>query len=182
MNVNFNLISTNLTPEEHTAAVDAVKAVEALLPFAVTLPPDEKDALPGTGVKNNEFISKAYEYAKKNPDLVPQFLDMAEFEKDAILTGQLQVLKDHMVPLLDKLSDTHMLAGSEAYNAARVFYHHVKNAAKMNVPGASAIAKELGKRFKISKSTDSTDSSGQDQGTTEPAASPLPEENVVENA
>jgi len=43
--------------------------------------------------------------------------------------------------------------GSEAYSSARIFYHHVKNAARGNIPGASAIAKELSKRFKIAKPT-----------------------------
>lgn len=31
--------------------------------------------------------------------------------------------------------------------AARLVYHHIKNAALANVPGASAIAEELGKLY-----------------------------------
>jgi hypothetical protein len=40
-----------------------------------------------------------------------------------------------------------MLAGSEAYIAALAYYNSVKQAAKMNVPGARAIYDDLSKRF-----------------------------------
>jgi hypothetical protein len=55
---------------------------------------------------------------------------------------------DHLVPLVDKIKDTYALVSSEAYSGSRVAYHNIKNAAKMNIPGASAIADELGKLFK----------------------------------
>lgn len=40
-----------------------------------------------------------------------------------------------------------MISASEAYMAARLFYHHIKNAARANVPGASAITEELSKLY-----------------------------------
>jgi hypothetical protein len=149
MSVNFNLISASLSDEDRESVINSIKAIESMIPFAVTLPAEEKLAMPGIGVKTVEFIDKSYEYASKNPGLVPQFLDMAEFEKDAYLARQLQSIMHHLVPLVDKLSDTYALVGSEAYSSARVFYHHTKNAARANIPGASSIAKELGKRFRV---------------------------------
>jgi hypothetical protein len=49
---------------------------------------------------------------------------------------------------VDKIKDTYALVSSEAYSGSRIAYHHFRNAAKMNVPGASAIADELGILFK----------------------------------
>ncbi len=170
MNVNFNLISATLAPEDQGTVIDNIKSIEALLPFAVTLPTEVKMGLARAGVKKVDFIDKSYDYLVKNPNLSPNYLDMAEFEKDAVLLKQLQEVMNHLVPLVNKLSDTYALVGSEAYNAARVFYHHAKNAARINVPGASAIAKELGKHFQQSRSPkgeekqDTTDSN--DTGTT----------------
>ena len=36
MSVNFNLISAELTDENHAAIINNVKGIEALLPFAIT--------------------------------------------------------------------------------------------------------------------------------------------------
>lgn len=166
MSVNFNLISTSLSDEAHAAIIDSIKAIETQIPFAVTLPTEEKLTLPRMSMKTIDFIEKAYEYAVKNPSLVPQFLDMAEFEKDAKLSKQIQIIMNHLVPLLDKLSDTFALVGTEAYSSSRIFYHHIKNASFANVPGASAVHKELGKTFKITKPTQKS-SSEEDTDTAE---------------
>ncbi|MCP5103981.1 MAG: hypothetical protein GY950_11410 [bacterium] len=168
MSVNFNLISAVLSEEDHGTIITNVKGIESLLPFAITLPAEEKLAMPGVGVQTIDFISKSFDYAVKNPELPPNYLDMAEFGRDVTLAIQLQILMNHLVPLVNKLSDTYALVACEAYSASRIFYHHVKNAAFANVPGASAIAKELGKRFKVSKSTGSSSDNGQ------PPALPAP--------
>ena len=157
MSVNFNLVSATLSDEDHGSIINSIKAIESLIPFAVTLPADEKVSMPGIGVKTIEFIDKSFEYASKNPNLVPQFLDMGEYEKDTKLVKQLQLVMDHLVPLTAKLSDTFALVGAEAYGSSRIFYHHTKNAARGNVAGASAVAKELSKRFKVVKTKSTSD-------------------------
>lgn len=151
MSVNFNLISAELTDENHAAIINGVKGIEALIPFAVTLPTEVKATLTGAGPTRIDFASKTYEYLLKNPLLQPGYMDMAEFEKDINMTKKLQDVLNHLIPLVNKLSDTFTLAGTEAYSSSRVAYHHVKNAASANVPGASAVAKELGKLFKAVK-------------------------------
>jgi hypothetical protein len=47
----------------------------------------------------------------------------------------------------ENASDTEMTAGSEAYQAALVFYKSVKMAAAQDVPGAKAVYEELKTRF-----------------------------------
>ncbi|MCX6582156.1 MAG: hypothetical protein NT166_18455 [Candidatus Aminicenantes bacterium] len=158
MSVNFNLISATLDEDVHAGIITDVKAIEAKLPFAVTLPTEEKVSMRGIGLKSMDFMDKCYEYAVKNPELSPKHINMVEFEKDLKLAKQLQVLMQHLVPLVDKLKDTHMIVTYEAYNAARSFYQHMKNAANSNIPGTSAIAKELGKRFHVVRSTSTTNS------------------------
>jgi hypothetical protein len=171
MSVNYNLISAELSAEDQAAIINSVKGIEALLPFAITLPSDERATFPGVGINRIAFCEKAYEYAVANPELAPSYLNMAEFEKDAKLVKQLQALTNHLVPLVDKLKDTWSVVGAEAFNSARVFYHHVKNAASANVPGASAIAKELGKHFKKGAYNTSTPE--------EETETPEPQENAV---
>jgi hypothetical protein len=49
--------------------------------------------------------------------------------------------------LEEGVDDTEMAAGSEAYQAALVFYHSVKTAADQDIPGAKAVYEELRTRF-----------------------------------
>jgi hypothetical protein len=49
--------------------------------------------------------------------------------------------------LSEKLDDTTMEAGSEAFSAALVFYNAVKAAAKAGVPGMKVVADDLQARF-----------------------------------
>jgi hypothetical protein len=49
--------------------------------------------------------------------------------------------------LHENVDDTTMVAGSEAYQAALVFYNSVKMAARQDISGAKAVYEELKKRF-----------------------------------
>ncbi len=154
MRVHFNMLSDTMPPEDHTAALTGIKTVESLIAsFALTLPPEERMHMARVGVKAIDFSGKSYDYGIKNPELVPKYLDMNEFGNDITLTDQLGELINHMVPLVDKLIDTHAVVAAESYAQGRILYHHIKNAANANVPGAAAIAKELAKTFDIPKST-----------------------------
>ena len=42
-----------------------------------------------------------------------------------------------------------MMAGSEAYNAALVFYNSAKGASRVNVPGSEAVYSDLQQRFAV---------------------------------
>ena len=52
MSVNFNLVSATLSDEDHGSIINSIKAIESLIPFAVTLPADEKVSMPGIGVNH----------------------------------------------------------------------------------------------------------------------------------
>jgi hypothetical protein len=147
MTFQTNVISAELTDEALNNSIASIKQVESNVSFALTYPVDDRITLPRIGPKIVEFTEKAYEYMDKNPQLKPDFIDGVEFGKDVKLTRQVQILRNHLVPLVEKLNNTHSISAAEAYMAARLFYHHVKNAAKANIPGASAIAEELGKLF-----------------------------------
>jgi len=52
-----------------------------------------------------------------------------------------------LTQLYNGLDDTTMEAGAESYVNALSYYNSVKQAAKMNIPGAKAIYDDLKKRF-----------------------------------
>lgn len=114
------------------------------------------------GDKSLSFVGKALEYARQNPAVVPPYIDVNEFERDLNLYVQLTKLLYPLHQLVEKLDDTTMQTGSEAYSAALLFYNAVKGAARAGVPGVKNIVDDLQTRFpgRKNKNADVTSPSG----------------------
>jgi hypothetical protein len=143
-NQHVQVIPSTVLTEAQTK-VDGVKALFA--PYMLALTPAERRELPKMGEKTIGFVEKAYDFAQKNPNLVPPYLEMAAFGVDFADAHSLWTLLNTVQQLEQVLDDTEMIAGSEAYQAALVFYHSVKTAAAQDVPGAKAVYDELKTRF-----------------------------------
>lgn len=144
---NENQLSHELNAQDLKEILNALQLIQTKLGFLVNLTPEERQAYPKMGDKTVAFVGKALEYAKDNQEFVPNYMDMQEFEKDMNLLGQLQKILRPIRKLEEGLSDTIMLAGSESYTAARVFYNSVKNARELNVTGVDTIYQDLQERF-----------------------------------
>jgi hypothetical protein len=131
-----------------TQAQTKINEVAALLaPYVVALTPAERHELPKMGEKTIRFVEKAYDFAQQNPNLVPPYLDIAAFGVDFGDAHGLWTLVNSIRQLNENTGDTEMVAGSEAYQAALVFYKSVKMAAAQDIPGAKAVYEELKTRF-----------------------------------
>jgi hypothetical protein len=133
------------------------QANSLLLPYATPLTPDERRIIAKMGEKTLSFVEKSHEFALQNPNLVPPFLDMAAFDIDFADAHNLWTVLLVSQQIHENLDDTTMVAGSEAYQAALVFYNSVKMAARQDVPGAKAVYEELKKRFPRNKRKNSND-------------------------
>jgi hypothetical protein len=118
-----------------------------LLPYVTPLTAAERRTLLKTGEKTLSFVEKAHEFAVHNPALCPPYLDMAAFNIDFVDAHNLTTLNNSTLQLHEYTDDTDMVAGSEAFQAALVFYNSVKVAAMHDVPCAKAVYEELRKRF-----------------------------------
>jgi hypothetical protein len=99
------------------------------------------------GEKTISFVEKAYDFARQNPGLVPLYLGLDAFGVDFADARGLWTLLNSIQQLEEAIDDTEMTAGSEAYQAALVFYKSVKMAAAQDIPGAKAVYDELKTRF-----------------------------------
>ncbi|MDR1182043.1 MAG: hypothetical protein LBL13_08720 [Bacteroidales bacterium] len=138
------------------------RACELLLPYVTPLTPEERHALPKTGEKTFGFVEKSFELANQNSKLCPTYFDMAGFRIDIEDMIALLALSNLARQLFEYIDDTAMVAGSEAYQAALIFYNCAKVAARQNVPGAKAVYEVLQPRFpgpkpKNSKTTPESD-------------------------
>jgi GrpB-like predicted nucleotidyltransferase (UPF0157 family) len=72
---------------------------------------------------------------------------MPAFDTDMTDATGLRTLHISAKQLSDDIDDTAMTAGSEAYQAALVFYNAVKAAAAQDIPGAKEVYADLKTRF-----------------------------------
>jgi hypothetical protein len=144
-----NRISASIAEADKTAITTHIAGIKTKLigVLLFNLSADERQALPKMGDKSLSFTGKAFEYAKQNPALVPSFLDIIEADKDYVLANDLFKIYQELLTLVVSIEDAIMVSGSEAYDAAKIFYAAVKGAARSNVAGANAIADDLKTRY-----------------------------------
>jgi len=143
-----NLISFNMNTEDESAINAAIQVLqEKLMPHLLSLTPEERQEMAKMGDKTVAFVTKSLEYAGQKPEIVPQYINNDEFEKDVNGVSKLREFYQPIEGICNALSDTIMVAGSEAYSAALSVYHSIKDAAKRGVPGAQTIYDDLKQRF-----------------------------------
>jgi hypothetical protein len=143
-----NLISLKFNDGELQEIKNAINILRTkLMPKLITLSADDKKELPKMGDKTVAFVTKALEYCKSNPELVPQFLDVNEFSIDVDAVNMMRQMEQPLEQIFDSLSDTLILSGSEAFQAALIFYKSVKTAMASNIQNAGTIYNDLSGRF-----------------------------------
>jgi len=143
-----NLFELNIPAADLQNVQAAVQTLTTTLaPHLISLSAETRRELPKMGDKSLAFVRKAREYAANNPDLMPAYLSLPMFEADLSGVDTLTNLLRQLQPLIDNLEDSLILGGSEAYQAALVFYRSVKVAAQAGQPNAKTIADDLSTRF-----------------------------------
>jgi hypothetical protein len=120
---------------------------DLIRPYSIALTPHERHDLPKMGEKTVSFVEKAHELAKDNPDLCPNYLNIADFTIDINDAIGLISVKVAILQVVEVIDDIELLAGSESYQEALMFYNYIKMLADRDVPRAKAIYEELKKRF-----------------------------------
>ncbi|MCS7053710.1 MAG: hypothetical protein NZM09_08245 [Ignavibacterium sp.] len=143
----YQNISAEISDRDKREILDLVQQIESRLNFLINLTPEERQSIPKMGDKTIAFVQKALELAQQNPNLVPPYVNLDELRRDFELSIRLKDILNAVSRVYEKLSDTYIAAGSEAFTAALSFYKSAKAASKMNVAGTDIIVEELSKRF-----------------------------------
>lgn len=147
-----------IIPEEVIAEVTQKlnEVTAALQPYLIALTPEERRTIPKMSDKTIPFVEKTLEYCETAPQFAPPYMDREALYGDMKVTQQLTPLYRTAKALNDGFDDTIMEAGGEGYINALGYYNSVKQAAKMNVPGAKSIYEDLSKRFEKAKAGNGT--------------------------
>jgi hypothetical protein len=150
--MNENSISLDIKESDVVEITKAIQVLaEKLQPLLIALEASDRQSLAKMKDKSVPFIEKIIQYIESNPEFVPIFLNTDEMKKDF---NAFTILNNFLRPLAQitrNLEDTAMLCGSEAYSAGLIYYSSVKQAAKVNVPKAKAVADDLSVRFEAQK-------------------------------
>ena len=119
----------------------------ALAPFMQGLTADERRDLFKMGDKTVATVQKTQSYVETNPEFIPAYMDVREFNRDVTVVNQLKPIEDLVQQLGVDVSDTRMLAGSEALQQALFYYGQVREADSKGVPSSRAIYEDLQPRF-----------------------------------
>ena len=143
-----NLVSLNINEADLVEIKGAINVLTTkLLPHLKTLSPEDRMEMPKMGNKTISFVQKTVEHCEANPELVPNFMDVAELATDLRSVEALRVLYQPLLRVTEGISDTIILAGSEAFSAALMFYNSIKYAKKSKIQKAEGIYKDLAARF-----------------------------------
>jgi hypothetical protein len=137
-----------LSETEATQVLEHLKAIDAILkPRLISLTAEERRSSLKMSDKSLAFVEKCLEYSQTNPNLLPAYLNLENFRQDFKATTTFSQMLRPLAQLEEQLSDSLISSGSEVYATALTVYSSVKQAAKMNVPGAKSVYEDLGKRF-----------------------------------
>lgn len=142
-----NYVSFEISSEAMERIKEGINLITENLPKLVNLSPEQRQIIPKMGDKTLSFVKKALEYVEQNPDIVPKYFNIEEFKKDITVSDQLFQIIIPLQKLIESLEDTSMMAGSEAYTAALVFYSALKNAIAAGETGLKNIYEDLSARF-----------------------------------
>ncbi|TDP57812.1 hypothetical protein BC748_2629 [Flavobacterium dankookense] len=146
-NLSNNRMNITATTTQITAVKTALQTINTNLPFLTGLTIEERIALPAIDVNNKAFTEDAIHAGVNNVQLIPSYVSVPSIQNDMTLFTQLDEIIILVKQLLEKLEDTQLLAGSEAYTSALALYKLFSSAADAGVPGADAIHNQLKQRF-----------------------------------
>ena len=146
-NITNNKLSVVLTQAQIDAVKAAINTINTNLPMLLGLTLEERKTLPKVDVNNKIFVEDAINAMETNPSFLPAYFSVAELKKALTLYQQLDPLLLEINKLAEKIDDTQMLAGSEAYVTALAAYRNFEAAAKAGIQGADTIYELLKARF-----------------------------------
>ena len=135
---------------DSNAATQVAMQDTLLTPRFYTTDFEELDAI---DVSNKAFAEDALNAVVNNPTLVPGYISVPAMQNDLTLFAQLDEISGLANQMCERIEDTKMLAGSEAYNTALSLYKSFGTAADAGVVGADSIVDQLKTRFATKTAT-----------------------------
>ena len=144
--MSVNKVSAVLEQTVVSSILTDIEAIEAKLPFLITLTEKEKAGLVHLGQDATAFLGGTLDVVRQNPGMMPADFDVNEYTRDVNLVPQLSPIVQRCSSLFEKLTDTYREVLNEAYAGGLAVYAMAKFKGK-NLGGMDSTLDNLGKRF-----------------------------------
>ncbi|PZF74997.1 hypothetical protein [Taibaiella soli] len=143
-----NRITEGIPSTVLTEAAQKIVELKALLaPYMHTLTATERHEILKMSNKSYTFVSKVVDYCANNPEFKPGYMDEGALNLDFAMVAGLRPILEQCNQLTTLIDDTVVLAGSEAFTNALVYYSAVRTAAKNGETHAKVVFEDLSERF-----------------------------------
>ena len=145
----FNKINITFSPVQLAAIDAAITSILANLPVQFNLTKDERTELPNISDERYPYALRGIEiHGPNNPILVSGFAGtQADATTDFTFYNQSEDIIQRLMQVVEIVTDTQHVAGSEAYEWLRELYRASKAAAENQVPGADTVVDDLKSLF-----------------------------------
>ena len=123
-----NRVSAEFTKPQRDAVLAAVQTIRDNMPFLTSAAPEDWEELNKLGPKSRAFAEACLVAAEQFSDHLPRRFEPEAFEEDLALYLALEAPFLAIQDLFERVTDTRMLVGSDAMEAALEVYHYVKGA------------------------------------------------------
>lgn len=147
MNITINRLNTTMSEADINTVKKFFNSIFDLMPFLIGLTTDERVSLPKISEANKIFVGDSINALANNTGMLPAYLNVADIKNDLTLYDQLDELEGIALQLVEKIQDTRMLCGSEAFASSLTAYRLFEAAAAAGLPGADSIFNALKQRF-----------------------------------
>ena len=121
-----NFISTTISNQDLNEILSAIGFIEEKLPGLLSLSDLEPYTVYSTKTESVEFVQQNLKVVEKNPEIVPQDVDIKEVRKDVDLIKSIDKIIIPLKNLLQKLEDSKVIACNEAYLPSIAIYNALK--------------------------------------------------------
>lgn len=145
----FSNINTTFSNAQLNNINDAITTILNNLPVKFNLTKQERQSLQNIADERYPFAKRGIEiHGPNNPTLVTGFAGtQAEATSDLTFFDQSETIKLKLLKVIEIVTDTQQVAGSEAYTWLRNLYETAQMAAKNQVPGADSVVDDLAPLF-----------------------------------
>lgn len=147
-------LSVVVTPEKDTVIQQLLDNLLTEMAFLILLAIEDRRRLAKMGRRDLDFVYRAYKHASGSPTYTPPYVALEEFKKDVDLSTWLRKIEKKMGLIFFKVKDTALIAESEAYQTARLYYKSVCAAANAGDEEAEKIVIEMAKHYRKKSSSD----------------------------
>lgn len=147
MNITINRLNITMTEADIAQVKKQFESIYGAMPFLIGLTTEERVGLPKINEGNKVFVGDSINALVNNAPMLPAYLNVKDIKNDLTLYEQLDELEGLALQLVEKIQDTRMLCGSEAYASSLTAYRLFEAAASAGLPGADSVYNALRVRF-----------------------------------